>query len=178
MLTVTLAPEESWYRLADPAWDNPLDPTYARAAGGRWNPPGAFDVLYLNADVATARVNLSLFLEGQPFGPEDLREDTAPILVAVQLPTRQIACDAQSDDGLRAAGLPFSYPMDERGDRVPHAACQPVGERAYGAELDGVYCRCARSPDRSSRELAWFSRGREKNLSSTAGVSFSQWYWR
>lgn len=178
LITVALNPDHSWYRLADPSWDNPLDPTFARDAGGRWNPPGAFDVLYLNGDAATARVNFSLFLEGQPFGPEDLREETAPVLFELQLPAQQIVCDAASDPGLIAVGLPASYPLDRDGEAVRHNVCQRVGEHAFVAELDGVSCRCARASNPTLQELAWFSRGREGLVASQTPQSFSQWYWR
>ena len=39
-----------WWRIADPAWSNPLDPDFAWRRGGRWNPPDSFPVLYLNED--------------------------------------------------------------------------------------------------------------------------------
>ncbi len=32
-------------RIADPAWENPLDPGFAGRRGGRWNPPDSFPVV-------------------------------------------------------------------------------------------------------------------------------------
>ena len=46
----------TWWRIADPAWANPLDPSYAARRGGRWNPPDSFPTLYLNEDKVTARL--------------------------------------------------------------------------------------------------------------------------
>ena len=66
MRTERLANGHRWLRLADPAWADPLDPDFARATGGRWNPPGSYPTLYLNEDVVTARINLQLFLAGKP----------------------------------------------------------------------------------------------------------------
>ena len=43
-------------RLADPAWQDPLDTSFAKSMGGRWNAPGSFEVLYLNRDVRVARL--------------------------------------------------------------------------------------------------------------------------
>ena len=36
----------------------------------------------LGEDIVTARINMQLFLFGLPYGPEDLREDTAPVLIS------------------------------------------------------------------------------------------------
>ena len=145
-----------WWRIADPSWSNPPDPDFARRRGGRWNPPGSFRVLYLNEDLATARRNLRAFIAGWPYEPEDLRDDTGPVLVGCTLPRRQIVCDAHSRAGLQLAGLPATYPLDEDGTPVPHARCQPVGARAKAEGLRGVRARSARSRDGVGRELAWF----------------------
>lgn len=53
-----------FHRLADPDWDDPLDGSYAKVHGGRWNPPESFPVLYLNADENVARVPRPLNLQG------------------------------------------------------------------------------------------------------------------
>ena len=44
--TELLAHRQTWWRIASPAWKDPLGPCYSRARGGRWNPPGSFDTLY------------------------------------------------------------------------------------------------------------------------------------
>ena len=75
-----------WLRVADPAWADPLDPGFAQRSGQRWNPPDSFAALYLNEDVVTARINLRLFIGPLPYGPEDLRDDTGPVLVHAVLP--------------------------------------------------------------------------------------------
>ena len=71
-----------WWRIADPAWENPLDPGFAGRRGGRWNPPDSFPVLYLNEDMLTARLNLLVFIANWPYEPEDLR--SAPARVGVR----------------------------------------------------------------------------------------------
>ena len=114
-LRETLPDGREWWRIADPAWENPLDPGFAGRRGGRWNPPDSFPVLYLNENMLTARLNLSTFVAHWPYEPEDLRDETGPVLVGCALPHRQIVCDAHTAAGLRAAGLPNTYPLDEDG---------------------------------------------------------------
>jgi len=46
----------TYLRVVDPAWADPLDASFSRRAGGRWNPPG-FAALYLCRDLETARAN-------------------------------------------------------------------------------------------------------------------------
>ncbi len=56
-----------------PAGTDPLTGEFAKARGGRWNPPGAFAVVYLNRDEAVARANvLRGCLRAGRIGPEDL----------------------------------------------------------------------------------------------------------
>ena len=80
-LRETIPVSHTWWRIADPVWTNPLDPSFSARHGGRWNPPNGFSVLYLNEDKVTARLNLRLFIHGKPYEPEDLRDDTGPVLV-------------------------------------------------------------------------------------------------
>ena len=165
-----------WWRVADRAWSDPLDAGFAGRHGGRWNPRGSFPVLYLNEDRMTARLNLLAFIADWPYEPEDLRDDTGPILVGCTLPSRQIVCDAHTAAGLHAAGLPASYPLDEVDEIVPHARCQPVGVRARAVSLRGVHARSARSRDGSGRELAWFPAGVRSVARPVATLAFLEWY--
>jgi hypothetical protein len=144
-----------WLRVADPDWKDPLDPSFARQRGGRWNPPGSFATLYLNGDVLTARQQIHRMLAGTPVTPDDL-EDGAYVLVAARLPRRQTVADAVTDAGLRALGLPVAYPDDGHGAAVPHSDCQLAGVGVREARLRGVFCRSAMHGDKRGRELAWF----------------------
>jgi RES domain-containing protein len=109
--TVRLPDSRVWLRVADPEWADPLDPSYARRTGGRWNPPGSVATLYLNGDVVTARLQIERLLAGSPVRLDDL-DDEAYILVAAMLPRAQMSADATSEAGLRALQLPKSYPCD------------------------------------------------------------------
>jgi RES domain-containing protein len=152
---VRLPDRRIWLRLADPDWTDPVDPSFAHQRGGRWNRPSSFPTLYLNGDLDTARLQIERLLTGSPVRPEDL-DDAAYELVAVTLPRSQTCADAVSEEGLKALGLPGTYPISRSGKAVPHQVCQRVGEKVHSIRFRGVWCRSACSPDGRGRELAWF----------------------
>ena len=177
LLRETVPDAHVWWRIADPDWADPLDPAFAQHHGGRWNPPDSFPTLYLNEDVVTARMNLRAFIAKWPYEPEDLRDDTGPILVACRLPRRQVTCDAHSPDGLRSAGLPNTYPLDAEGVPVPHTCCQSIGTEAKEAGLRGVRAGSARSPDGAGRELAWFPATARSMARRVQTLRYVAWFW-
>jgi hypothetical protein len=166
-----------WWRIAEQGWRDPLDPAFARERGGRWNPPHSFDTLYFNEDVVTARLNLRHFIDAWPYEPEDLRADNGPVLVGATIPRDQDACDAHTPRGVAAAGLPATFPRDDRGDLVPHSPCQQVGQSAKDRDLRGVRARSAQSPDGTGRELAWFPATARSRARPIARRAFDDWYW-
>lgn len=176
----TLKDEKTWFRVADTGWDNPLDPSFAQRYGGRWNPPGSYRTLYLNEDVDTARSQIHRMLEGSPVRPEDL--DDRFVLVTATLPSRQRVADAVTDEGLEALGLAGSYPLDDKGKRVPHETCRPIGESVHGLGLRGVRARSAATTDGAGRELAWFpARPTSKATPLGPPIPFDEWFpglWR
>jgi hypothetical protein len=171
-----LPPAHVWWRIADAAWADPLDPTFAARGGARWNPPASFPTLYLNEDRVTARLNLRLFVAGWPYEPEDLRDDTGPVLVGARLPRDQQVADAHTREGVLALGLPASYPLDVDGNLIPHAVCQPLGAAVLAAGYRGVRCRSARVPEGAGRELAWFPARSRSRAQLTARLPFGSWY--
>lgn len=177
MISELLADGHQWLRVADPAWTDPLDPGFAAERGGRWNPPEGHPTLYLNEDVVTARLNLRAFIGGWPYEPEDLRDDTGPCLVAATLPRRQRVLDAHSRNGVRAVGLPMTYPLTDDGEPVPHETCQRIGEEARSRDLRGVRARSARVPDGAGRELAWFPATRRSRARAVSTWPFEEWFW-
>ncbi|MCY3618164.1 MAG: RES family NAD+ phosphorylase [Acidimicrobiaceae bacterium] len=168
MLTVAI--EGTYCRVADPEWDDPLDPSYAASRGQRWNPPG-MECLYLNRDEYTARANVLRRFAGLAYGPEDLDPATAPVLVEVTVPAGQ-AADAYSDNGLASLGLPHTYPHNPDGSLIPHSTCQPIGTTVLDAGLDGVDYRSAAAG--GDRELAWFPRGAAARQRSRR--TFDDWW--
>lgn len=173
----TLPDKHTWWRVADPAWKDPLNPTYSKETGGRWNRPGSFPTLYLNADKQTARCNVEAFIGEAPYEPEDLREESAPVLVGCQLPKSQVVCDAFTNEGVRAAGLPDTYPLDAEGSVVEHEVCQDIGMQVKEERRRGVHTRCAKSSDFGDLELAWFPASNRSKAQKMEKFRFSVWYW-
>ena len=149
----------TYSRVADPDWDDPLDTDFSVAAGGRWNAPGTFPVLYLNETVGAARANVSMRLaEQRRLGITiDMLDPLGlPVLVDV-LVSPGTAVDLTSDVGLAAVGLPLSYPLDASGEQVDHAYCRPIGAAAHEAQHQGIRARCAApGAGRDDLELSWF----------------------
>ncbi len=175
MITERLRDGQAWFRVADVAWKDPLDPTYAAVHGGRWNPPRSFPVLYLNEDVATARAQIRFMLEGSPVDPEDL--DPPFVLVTATLPRSQVVANATTSEGLEELGLPATYPVDETGTHIPRERCQPIGVAVHDTGLRGIHCRSAATFDGSGRELAWFP-ARPSSKAHQVGdpIPFSEWW--
>jgi hypothetical protein len=172
-----LPDRHTWWRIADRAWRDPLDPGFAGRHGGRWNTPGSFATLYLNEELVTARLNLRAFIAQWPYEPEDLRDETGPVLVGATLPRKQRVCDVHTRAGVRAARLPATYPFATNGALVPHARCQQIGQQAKADGLQGVRTRSAQSRDGAGRELAWFPatvRSRARRVETRV---FDAWYW-
>lgn len=177
MRTEWLRDGHDWLRIAERSWTDPLDPTFARQRGGRWNPPESFATLYLNEDIVTARINLRHFIADWPYEPEDLRAATGPVLVSAHLPRRQRVVDAHTPEGVAGVVLPAMYPIDERGELVGHDRCQPVGEQAHQLRRRGVRCRSARTPEGAGRELAWFPATAASRARPVRVHEFTDWYW-
>lgn len=174
--TVNFPDRRVWLRVADPLWVDPLDPSFAEAAGGRWNPPGSFPVLYLNADVGTARLQVDRMVNDQPFTADDLADDAFE-LVAVTLPRGQRCADAVSGPGLASLGLPPSYPLLASGLPVDRGVCQSVGRDVHELGLRGVWCISVASLLPVGREMAWFpasSRSRARPV-WTRGLPLGRW---
>lgn len=163
-----------YLRVADPDWRNPLSPEYARKRGSRWNPPGSFGVVYLNASLDVARAQVRHKLEPRGIRPEDLEPDRGPVLVHAAVPDKKYV-DAVNDAGLAALGLPVTYPRDDRSEVIPHAECQPIGQRAWDAGERGIACRsAAATATPAGEELAFFARN---SLARQRTQPFQEWYW-
>jgi hypothetical protein len=164
----------TYVRVVDPDWRDPLDTTFSRRSGGRWNPPGAFGALYLCRDVETARANARRLLAGAPFTFDDLLPERRPALVEVAVPPARHV-DAVTARGLAALDLPATYPLDGHGRVVPHERCQPVGAAAFAAGEPGIACRSAAlEAPRGGEELALFDRGARPRRGRKR--RFERWY--
>lgn len=167
---------DEYNRLAEPAWADPLDTSYSRRFGGRWNAPGRFGVLYLNRGRRMARLQVNHKLAGQPYGVEDLDPDEQHDLVELEVNELDWR-DCVTNSGLTVVGLPATYPVDAAGNEVPRSTCQPIGQAAYDDGLPGIACRSAATgagPD--DEELAVFDTHRH-DVRQTNRVAFDEWYW-
>lgn len=164
-----------YLRIVDRRWRDPLSGKFARASGGRWNPPASFEVVYLNRDFDVARAQVRHQLEPRGIVPEDLEPEQGPDLVQTDLPAGAFV-DAITDPGLASLGLPATYPLDANGKPVPHGRCQPIGQRAWDNGEAGIACRSLATAPDAGEELAYFSRGRKLPLKQRE--PFSRWYWR
>jgi hypothetical protein len=166
----------AYFRLADPGWEDPLETSYSRAAGGRWNMPGTFGVLSLNATVPMARLQVAHKLAGQPYAVEDLDESEQHDLVSVAVPEGD-HLDCVSDEGLAAVGLPASYPLDPAGVSVGWETCRPIGQAAYSDGAPRIACRSAvAGATAQDEELGVFDR-EAANVAITDRRPFADWYW-
>lgn len=154
-----------FYRVCDPAWVNCADGSFSARFGGRWNPPESFPVLYLNADVATARANAVRRYEGEAFTLFDLNPTARPHLQAFDVAPCAVL-DVVSPEGIRDLALPSDYP-----NGVTHERCQAIGAHAREKGLAGVACRSAARDE--GEELALF-----EISSATKGErqTFDQWF--
>jgi len=165
-----------YVRVADPAWLRPLDPPFAQARGGRWNPPRSFPVVYLCATRDIARAVVLRRFEGLPYGLVDLLPSRAPVLIATDVSEGRLV-DVVGDAGCRAAGLPASYPLDRRGRTITWARTQPVGEAAWEQGERAIACRSSVITRRErGEELAWFVRASADRLRVTRRSAFEDWF--
>ena len=162
-------------RLAEPHWEDPLDTSFSKQHGGRWNAPSAYGVLYLNTSEQMARIQVEHRLAGHPYDIEDLDPAAQHDLVELDVAETD-ALDLVSDDGLQAVGLPAGYPQDAAGRSVRHEQCHPVGQAAYDEPLPAIACRSAAAGAApTDEELAVFDRD-VGIVTPTGRRPFAAWY--
>ena len=165
----------TYNRLAESDWVDPLNTSYSKERGARWNPPGTFGVLHLNASERMARVQVVHKLSGRPYGVEDLDPAEQHDLITVKVP-RAARLDCVTDDGLTAVGLPTSYPLDNRGSVIGYDVCRAVGQQAYEAGRTGIACRSAATgADLEDEELAVFDTHTD-SIQMTDRRPFAEWF--
>jgi RES domain-containing protein len=164
-------------RLAEPDWTDPLDTSYSRQRGGRWNPPGSFGVLYLNRDVRIARLQVVHKLSGHPYGVEDLDEAEQHDLVDVKVAEREWL-DCVTAAGLEVVGLPGTYPRHRNGRPVRHSDCRVVGQAGFDDGRPGIACRsAATNASPTDEELGVFDRDADASAQMTGRHPFADWFW-
>jgi RES domain len=165
-------------RVCDPAWQDPLDTSFSRRRGGRWNPPGRYGALYLNDTVTSARKQVDHRFARHPLGVMMLRPERRPQLAVVMVARCRVQ-DCVTDRGLTRAGLPAGYPRHPDGTVVAHEQCWPLADAAHAAELDGVACRSAATAAAADeQELALFERAATAAVTLDDRLAFDAWYTR
>lgn len=168
-----------YYRVGDPPWDDCCDTSFSKALGGRWNPPGAFGVLYLCRTLAVAAANARQNFAGEIHSLYDLKPEFRPVVMEFAIggvPERTFV-DAVTDEGLAAAGLPTTYPFSGKA-KVSYAACRQVGNVSYATAERGIACRSAAEATAGSwlgEELALFDRSTGIARSGRRRA-FADWY--
>jgi RES domain-containing protein len=132
---VTLTRGGRYYRVVDRTSIDPLDTSYSKASGGRWNPPREFGALYLFATPSVAAANARCQFTRRAINLFDLLPAARPELVTVDVP-RISALDVVTARGVRAAGLPATYPYG-----VSWPPCQAIARDAYADDVPSVAAR-------------------------------------
>jgi RES domain-containing protein len=159
------------YRVVDPSYADPLDTSYAKAAGGRWNPRAEFGALYLCVNASVAAANARQQHAGRAIKLFDLLPDARPELVTVEVPRLDVV-DAVSASGIGALGLPATYPFV-----VPWPPCQAIARTAFAEGLNGVAARSNAESTSTSwvgEELAAFDS--VVGIAAISREAFNQWY--
>jgi RES domain-containing protein len=162
------------FRVCDPSWADPLDTSFAKDHGGRWNPAGTFGVLYLGATISVAAGNARRVYEGEIATLFDLLPDQRPDLQVALMASMRVV-DAATEAGLRSLHLPLTYPIG-----VPWEPCRLIGQRAYRRNENGIACRSADATERTNivvegEELFVFDHA-VRYVTRMERLPFAQWY--
>jgi len=162
-----------YYRVYNPAWTDPPDDTaHSKAVGGRWNPPGAFGALYLNATVLVAAAHARFQHNDRAIKLFDLQPHARPMLAAFDV-DETVVVDAVDDGAVRALRLPASFPFG-----VGHEPCRKIAQRANAAGIAGVATRSNAEATRMTtlgEELALFDT-HPLPKQTGHGIAFADWY--
>lgn len=168
---VTFARGGRYYRVVDPSYSNPLETSYAKTAGRRWNPAGEFGALYLCATITVAAANARYQFVGRAVKLFDLLPAARPELVMVDVPRLDVV-DVVTAHGVAAVGLPPNYPYG-----VPWPPCQAIARDAYADGVSGVAARSnaeATATSWAGEELAVFDG--VAGVTQVSREAFALWY--
>ncbi len=162
------------WRVCGPDWEDPGDTSYSQKYGGRWNAPGSFGVLYLNATQSVAAAQARAYFRASGFELDDVRESERPDLVEFTVQPLEVV-DVVSDAGVASCGLPASYPYE-----VTHSVCQTIGAAIFATDESGVACRsaceCTAPGQFIGEELALFDHGDGVLATPGRRTGFTDWY--
>ncbi len=110
---------------------------FSKRIGGRWNPPGEFGALYLNATIAVAAANARVLYAGSFYRPEDLQGEAELCLQEFSIPKTTLL-DCLSPQGVAGCGFPESFPFESA-----YRPSQAIARDEYAVGRAGVSTRCA-----------------------------------
>lgn len=127
------------YRAIPHGSQQPLASSQSLIAGGRWNRPGSFPVLYTGSsvDVVKSFVEWHALYYGLPLRTRPTNE--LPDLVVLSIDAN--VADAVTDEGLTHHGLPATYPIGY--PPQDHIATRQVGHAIFNSGFAGVAARSA-----------------------------------
>ncbi len=162
----------AYYRIANPAWVDPLSTEYAKRYGGRWNPSGMFGALYLNATIEVAAANARWQHRDRAIRLFDLKPSARPVLVTLNIDELE-ALDVVSEGGVTGNGFAPTYP-----EGSSRAQCQRVAQGAFNNGILGVASRSTAESNAGhwlGEELALFDTAPAPAESAPRRV-FTDWY--
>jgi len=130
---------------------DPLDTSFARDRGGRWNPPNSFPVLYSFTNQALARDYAQSQLAGGMLTLDEAEPEALSDLLVLTCNYPRLV-DAASNAGLQALNLPSAYPV---GFIATWAATQPIGLALYTAGNAGLVTRSASATSWAGPFVNW-----------------------
>jgi RES domain-containing protein len=142
------------------------DPLRGSAAGGRWNPPGAFEVLYTSLSDTGALAEIGYRLSLEPVWPSRLQHEIHRIA-------------ARTRHSLRFADIGSLSPLGvdvRRYASFDYSATQAIAAAAFFLDFDGLLVPSARSP---GLNLVIFTEkleaGERLQLAASAAVDWPKW---
>lgn len=170
-----LARGGEYHRVCKPEWSDCSDTRHS-LRGGRWNPPGSFEVLYLNRTERTAALQALANFRGEAHSLLDLRPERRPELQGFEVAEGEFV-DAVGSEGLVEIGLPADYPAGHEGGSA-WPVCQGIGSAAHAAGAAGIACRsaCAGADPARDEELALFVTERRPPATPLRRRAFAEWF--
>jgi RES domain-containing protein len=144
---------------------------HSKLHGGRWNPPGEFGALYLNATIQVAAANARAQHSGRAIKLFDLLPEARPQVVTFNVPMTDFV-DACTSEGIQELQFPENFPFG-----VSWRPCQAIAREAFANGVAGVAARSnaeASATTFAGEELACFDQ--RVACSAKNRLRFDEWY--
>lgn len=122
-------------------------------AGGRWNHPNTYLMLYTYSAVETAQVALTNYALNLGVDVANVNPEFQRDLVVLQLSVDNLA-DVATPAGLKSHGLPVEYPIGFQNEAA-WATTRPIGQSIYTNGAAGIVTRSASLSEWSGPMATW-----------------------